>query len=790
MKTRFPVLALLLLFLGGCAAFKELEPKPPVQPGERGYIELQRDKENFTLKKSGQYFIRFPRPLDMHYYLILETRVKKDLHSYLTATFHDGEPPIIPIADEAVDQDSTYVFAVDTTNPTYYWVIDTVYRETELPLKYRYVPQWRYTVETKYDLFRSILTKNTFDRRTYESMGPQFDFASFNASAEQQKLRENNKQLTAMNDELIKLERVFPANIASSNDTMYSRYVGLRDDTKKELAFQSDYDAILTVLQREAETKGDFAAFMNRAGEFENVLGQKDRFRAPILQYLSGVYLRRLTEALPYYDAMLQKRDDLSTIQLAPAFADVAKLYAACGQSVPPELQEMNDYVIAFNALAQKVKNAENVYEQAYGAMAKKTPWPSDNYYPDLISSLDNAKFESPENTIGRFERYENLKITGLLDKGASSVMDRMDQLELRYRRAADIVRQVNALRPQKDYRGVIHILRSNRDLDFVIAEYEDVDDLLLKTQADKVQSDLSARRWRETEGDLSSLMNDKDYLNLPQIAGKKLKTVQALENSLYETVKTLSFQRADAFAKQNETTIDNVPALYADSAFLPVYTLTFSSESPGKVVQRRKAIEDYLNNVKFIQFPENAIKLIYKDLTRDPRDKGVEKARAILAHGKFYKGNDKSVRNIIDECDPMVAKTITKPKEYRRILVLPVNDSPASSNEYVFRVNIKIPSEAQFPVYDINIKVPPEIAERAGEKQWFTSMTLNKKSVKTEGHMRITAPTSANDFEAQITPVQMMKGRDNIIEIRFRYPAFQLYQMSVMAQVPLIRKN
>src|SRR5512135_368775 len=128
MKLRISIFFVLLLF-GGCATFKELEPKPPVQPGERGFIELQRDNENFVLKKSGQYFIKFPRPLDMHFYLILQTRAKKQLRSYLTATFHDGEPPIVPIGDEGANLDSTFVFAVDTTNPMYYWVIDSVYQD-------------------------------------------------------------------------------------------------------------------------------------------------------------------------------------------------------------------------------------------------------------------------------------------------------------------------------------------------------------------------------------------------------------------------------------------------------------------------------------------------------------------------------------------------------------------------------------------------------------------------------------------------------------------------------------
>ncbi len=789
MKNRIVALFLLAL-MAGCASFKELEPVPPVQPGERGFIELRNDKENFLLKRDDQYFIKFPRPLDVHFYLVLQTKAKRQVHNYFTATFHDGQPPIVPIADAAADQDSISVFPVDTANAFYFWVVDTVYMDTPLNIRYRYVPQWRYIVETKYDLFRSVLASNTFDRHSYEAMGPGFDFSTFNVTSEQQQLREKNKQLTDMNDQLLKLEQVFPTNIASSKDTMYQRYVGLRDETKNEIAFQSDYDAILTILQREGETKGDFAAFMDRAPEFENILMQKDRFRAPILEYLKSVYLRRLGEALAYYDTQLQKRDDLSAIVMKPSFAEVEKLFQACGQDVAADLKNVRDYVNEFNGLSQKVKNAESTYETAYSAMERKIPWPEDSYYSDLVSKLDNAKIGDPQNTIGRFVRYKDLKITTLLSDGAKNVSLRMDKLVSQYRRASDVVHQINALKPQKDYRGIVHVLRNNRDLDFVVAEYPDIDALLLKGQTDKIRQHLDAREWRETEQGLSDLQNDKDFLNLSQIAPKKLQTVQSAEDQMYESVKKMSYERADAFAKAHEATIDSVLQLYKDSSFLPVYTLTFSSESPGKVIQRRKVIDDYLSNVKLVLFPENAIKIIYKDLTRAPHDRGVEKARAILAHAKFYKGKDKSIRNIIDECDPTIAKTLTKPKEYRRLLVLPVNETAGTSNEYLFRVNVKISTEAQFPVFDVNIKVPPEIAERAGEKQWFSEMMLNKKVVKTEGHMRITAPSSGNDFEAQITPVQMSKDKDNIIQIRFKYPSFQLFEVSVMAQVPLIRKN
>ncbi|HEY6950911.1 MAG TPA: hypothetical protein VI758_00820, partial [Bacteroidota bacterium] len=607
---------------------------------------------------------------------------------------------------------------------------------------------------------------------------------------EQQKLREKNKQLSTMNDELLRLEKVFPPNIASSSDTMYARYVGLRDETRDELKFQSDYDAILTTLQRESETRGNFAAFMERASEFEKILEQKDRFRAPILDYLKSVYLHRLDEALPAYDAQLQKKDDFSVIELKPPMSDVEQLYVACGAQLTSELKDLRDFTAQFNKTSQALQNAENAYETASASMDKKTPWPSDAYYPELIAKLDKAKFPNPQNALASFSRYSDLKATRMLIDGSRNELTKIDQLEARFVKAADVVRQINALKPQQDYRGIIHILRNNRDLDFVLAQYADVDALLLKSQGDKIRERLNAGDFKATEDGLSNLLDDKDYLNLSQIAAKKLQTVQSFEVELYERVLNLSTERVDAFVKANEANIVNVPALYADSAFLPVYTLTFSSESPGRVLEKRRKIDAYLNHAKLIVFPENSIKTIYKALTQAPRDHGVEKARAILAHATFYKGQDKTVRTIIDECDPTIAKTLTKPKDYRRILVLPVNESPSASNEYLFRVNVKIPTEAKFPVFDVNIKVPSEVAEHAGSKQWFSQMTLNKKVVKTEGHMRVTAPSADNNYEAQITPVQMSKDRDNIIEIRFKYPSFQLFEVSVMAQVPLIRKN
>ncbi len=779
----------IFLLLCGCATFKELKPAPPLQPAERGFIELSSDGENFLLKQDNKYFIKFPGPLDANLYLVLQTSAKRKVHNYFTAAFNENQEPISMITDAAADQDSMSVFVIDTSVAWYYWVIDNVPEEILLNVRYRYVAKWRFNVEYKYDLYRRILSDNSIDRRDYEAMGPQFDFINFDAAAEQQKLQVKNKALLAMKSELTELEKYFPANIAASHDTMYRRYIELGEDTKSELQFQADYNTLLSVIQKERETKYNITAFMGNFKEFEKFINQK-RYRAPILEHFKSVFLNRLEEAFPLYDNQLRKKDDISIIDLKPSIDDVEKLYIACGRQMPGNLKEVRNYADEFNIPAKWIDNAETVYQTTTSAMQQKSPWPENSYYPEMILKLEKAKSGNPEYNLDKFERYKNPSLSLLLTNGIQNVKQKIGQRQAQFQKASDLVRQINELKPGGDYKNIIQLLRANRDLGFLIDQYPDIDALMLKSLADRIREQLEMQNWKGTEDGLSALMDDQNYISPSKISSKRLQTVQPLESDLYERVKRLTSERIDAFTKKNETTIIGVAELYADSSFLPVYTLTFSSESPERAAQKNRTIEAYINEIKTIRFPEKAIRSIYQDLTKSPRDHGVEKAHSILAHAKFYKGQDKSIRNIIDECDPRIAKVLLKAKEYRRILVVPVNETAMSSNEYMFRVNVKIPSDAKFPVYDINFKVPSAIAEKSGKTQWFTKILLNKKVVKTEGHMRIVAPSADNNYEAQITPVEISKGGENIIEVQFNYPSFQLFEVSVMAQVPIIRKN
>jgi hypothetical protein len=102
----------------------------------------------------------------------------------------------------------------------------------------------------------------------------------------------------------------------------------------------------------------------------------------------------------------------------------------------------------------------------------------------------------------------------------------------------------------------------------------------------------------------------------------------------------------------------------------------------------------------------------------------------------------------------------------------------------------LQIPSEAQFPVFDVNIKLPEDLVRNARTEQWYDQITINKQQIKNEGRFRITAPLPSNGYESQITPVQMDEAGNNILEVRFRFPGYRVFEVSAMAQVPIIKKN
>ena len=152
-------IVIILAVLAGCSTYKELKPEPPLSSAERGYIPLTDGEKNFELKQSDKYYIRFPRPQQEYFYLVVTTPAVAFTRSFFTDAFDDGAGTIIKKNDQA-GHDSVSVYAIDTTTQFSFWVIDSVLKDGQLPMTYRYLPQWRYTFETKFAIYQKNLVDN------------------------------------------------------------------------------------------------------------------------------------------------------------------------------------------------------------------------------------------------------------------------------------------------------------------------------------------------------------------------------------------------------------------------------------------------------------------------------------------------------------------------------------------------------------------------------------------------------------------------------------------------------
>lgn len=741
MRLTIPI-CIISFVLAGCASFKELEPKPDVLPLERGYIELKNDKENFVLEKDTKYFIKFPRPGQDHFSLVLRLSLKPALHTFFTSDFESGDGRYTIIPDEAMGNDSVCVYSLESNVPTFYWVIDTVRHDVELAMRYRYVPQWRYTFENKYTEYRDILSKNLVDRTTYKSIDANYTFSHFDFPNELEIVSDRAANIKAMKSELVRLENVFPKGIEATRDTAYENYQALRKSVDEELNFQDRYKTLLTFFQKEEGTKGNAAKFLEATPFFTEVLASREKYPPGAMEKADGVMAQRLSELHTYYDRKLEEKNDLEKITPQPTLGIVRGLYEAIGRTMPKEFQSQVKFVERFNTEATGVAAANDGIRDLNAYFQKHIPAPASGFYADLLGRVGTIRSHIPESEAAKNPEYGNHACATLLAQEITRLNQKANDMQAIYQGSADVASQV----------GV--------------------------------------RAWGPAESRLKLLFNDKSVEGFNTIAAQKQLLVRKFESEIYNGVKLSSEQRVDVFVKNHEMDINNVAALYEDSSFVPTHELSFSSLGPNDLAQKRKQIQDYLDKMKYVQFPETAIKDVYREFSRNINDHGVERARAIVEHGKYYRGTDTQVKRLIEECNPALPKWIVKPKEYRRFFALPTTSNRNGSNEYMFRLRLQIPSEAQFPVFDINIKLPPDVAEKAGREQWYDDITINKKPIRNEGRFRITAPTSANEYECQISPVEMDKEGNNILEVRFKYPGFKVLELSGMAQVPIIRKN
>ncbi len=741
MKVHMRLLILLFLF-AGCAAYKELEPVPPISPIERGYVELKSKNENFQLAKGKKYFMKFPGPSADHFYLILTTSAKPVLIQTMSGTFDGSHESVVAISDETKSSRDMSVYEVDTKSAMFYWVIEDVKLDTTLLLKYRYVPEWRYKFENKYAEFQKTLSQNVIDRTTYNSIGPKSDVDGLDLNQQIDLVQQKDTKLNMMKAELQQFQSIFPKNITTSKDTAYARYVSFKKIVDEEVAFHENYLLMLNFLMREREVRNETEKFLDAIPYFTGIVSQSSRFPAPFMSKATSLMLNNLGQITPYLEKVLRGKNDAGKFGALPSLDDMSSLYRECGQQTPLEIQGMFQFVSRYNDEVDSLNTAKAKFtdlQSYYSAnVASLTPL----FFADLTSKTSEIKSALPDPEIGGFVQYANFKCGKLLTDDIMTTAKHADDLGKVYGAAGSVISQ------------------------------------------------LSSHAFSPAETNLRALFSMKATSNFAEISEQRIAFTKKFETELFNTIKSESEQRIESFVNTHSTVVDNIPQLYTDSAFYPVYQLTFSSLGANDVVKKRKQIEEYLTQIKYYRFPETAIRSLYEEFTRNARDRGVEKARAIVDHGKIYRGADKQVKGLVSECDVQVAKLITKPKEYRKLFALPVTSNPSGENNYMFRVQLQIQSDAEFPVFDVNIKLPQEISLNAVQEQWYESIAIDKKEIKNEGRFRITSPTSENDYEAQITPVQMDKQGKNILEIHFKYSGFQVFEVSAMAQVPIIRKN
>lgn len=778
------VLLAVLVFLSSCSPYKQLKPKPEIFSREGEYIQLLNKDKRFKLKQGKKYYMIFPGAQADNMYLVLRGNDLPLLTSHLTRQFTKGKGDI-PVSDESAANDNVNIYKIERAVPTYYWVIEEVRQTMEMTLDYRYVPVWRYRFETRSAEFQVTLARNKVERSIYESLGSTVRAQDIRYDQELADTRQKNQALKSLQGELQKIEAIFPPEIKNSDDRAYLEYVGLKNELEKELRFQENYQVMLNAFSK-ANAGGE--VFAQAAPDFMAFFGRKNEYAENVVQEARQTIGSRLPELAPYLEKMLQQKNDIAPVDYPLDKAEA--LFRECNQQPEARFTAVAGAIRTFNRDAEAVANARSGLEDIKASLEGSGEWPSDNFYPRLQVQIDRLAASLPRVSAAAYGKFAAYRCVTRLDQAARAAGDEIRSLQLGFQTAAALVPQINRLKAQSNYSEIIRLLKMNSGLDFLLRQYRNIDQLSLQQQESDINLALENQLWSVAESKIRALYEDRNFLDYDAALPRKTQTVKNAEERLVSTVEAESRKRIDAFIEANKAVFQNVDSLYANPAFTPVHELTFSTGGASVLETNKKRIQNYLDSFKFDQFPKMSIENLYREFERNPGDNGVARARAIVTHGKYYKGTDRKIRNLVAECDPQAAKWITKPTEYRKIYVLPVNANPQANNDYLFKLNIQIESDAQFPVFDVNIKLPREVASRAGQQQWYERITMNGNVLKNEGRFTITAPTPENGFECQLTPVQMVKNRDNILEVRFKHSAFKVLEVSVMCQRPLIRKN
>ncbi len=792
MRAKILSVVALLLLLVSCANYKLLKPEPLLSSAESGYIELKDKKKDFELKQGKKYYITFPAPSDKNFYLVLKVPKQNTYQSFLTNKLIKEKSYGDKIVDEFADVDTMNVYPIDNSTSMYYWLIDHVNADLILTMNYRYAPQWRFKYENKSSEFKDILAKNRVDRKTYNSIGKGLSLKGFNFSGAMGKVTKHTEAVEQVRKQLLAIESIFPSNIINSSDKAYLDFKKLKGELEEEIAFQKNYYATLDFFNKEQKTVGNPAGFIGYVEDFIKYFSRKNL--APnVVKEAQTVLQKRLDEVIPFYEQRLSGKADEAPfdqkLYMLKEFNRIGTLYKTAGVAAPQSFTNLSNYINDFDKKSNALSAGKEDLKKIFQALKDLAGMPDNSFFPDAISRAGKIQQTLPQ-PLARHGKYMSYKCSAALNEAIAQFSAEMDTRLEQFREAEAVVSQVNVFKSQRDYKGMLALLKPKMHIEFLMAKYTELDKLSVEQQNHEVRDALAEYRWREAEVGLERFYRDNNFLNPSKIFPLKERTVRDLEDSLYITIDRVSRYRVNKFCEENFETLEDIDSLYADSVFLPAYNVTFSTGSRRELIQRKEELVADLAKMKENEFPAKAIKLLFDQFVKKPNDNGIAKARAVVVHGQHYKGDDKKTKRRVAEVNPWSSKWIVKPKEYRRVYAIPLTDNKKGRNRYLVRFNIRIPTEAKFPVYDVNIKLPQYIAKNAASEQWYEKITLNKKLLKNEGRFTISAPVAKNNYECQVTPVRMQKDKNNFLDIYFRLNSYKVHTLSVMAQKPIIKKH
>ena len=783
------------LVLMNCAGYKQLKPKPALDSQEAGYIELKKGKKNFTIGKNKKYFITCPAPKEDHFYLVVTSPLKQKFATSLTAELHKKKTPGALIPDETWGPESMSVYPIDKSKPSYYLLIDKIPEKIkDLPLKYRYTPQWRFKFEGKHAIYKETLAKNRVDRTVYNGIGAGQNLEGFNFAQVMDTVSKHTAELRKLEKELMDLESIFPKNFVNSTDVAYLNYKKLKKELDEEISFQVNYARVLDFFFKDAQTRGNVFSLLGFTDDFIGYFSHKAELPDHIVKESQACLEKRLAEVPAFYAERLKSKNDAAAFDTnyyrIGAKNRLDTLHAVSGVAITPEMTALLKFMNDFDAKAMAMSGIRDSLAAVAKSVKDAPNLPTDEFFKKVNSRVAGLEKIIPTGIDQSYGVYYELPCSKKLNEALGTFNTEVLKQIAQYREAETMVSQLNILKASHDYSGMIGMLKQKPELTFLIDKYRVLDKMSIDEQVKNIKTALASNAWRESESGLKKLHTDQNFID-PSMLMVKASAVRDYEDSLYSKVERVTRVNVRKFLDEKVNQFENIDSLYSDSVFLPVYDITFSSEGRKDLAQRKATLIADLAKMKENEFPARAVKLLYDQFLKTSDDNGVLKARAIVAHGNHYKGDDDQIKMRIAEADPLRAKWIVLPKQYRRVFVVPVTDNRRGKNKYIVRFNVKLKKEeAVFPVYDVNIKLPKQVAKNAATEQWYDKITVNKVPMKNEGRFTITAPTAANDYVCQMTPVQMNKDKTNVLEIVFTYPAFKVLQVSVMVQKPIIKKN